>query len=300
MITKQKLNFLILISLIPLIVFPAQSYQEEFKFYGRGHVDPSDPVFGDEFLRLLIKGDKGAIVDVISHYGIVVIRMDLEKDQKCSNSEFIICFNGKISELKNVDHPNVGSELSLKINMQEGTWNLSIHSGNMAGTNVLVFLENVGNKNNPDKGNLRIDWRDCVVEFDKNFNKPQTLNIIPYVLDDSNTEITSDVKSKFRFSYDSDKSDTLHVHLDYKIIEEFVISSNNPMPITLNITKAIEKAEELEISHIQVESRHYTIFPPNEKEAISYNNDDEIILEFIYENENWKTNQGLCKPISTK
>jgi len=129
MITKQKLNFLILISLIPLIVFPAQSYQEEFKFYGRGHVDPSDPVFGDEFLRLLIKGDKGAIVDVISHYGIVVIRMDLEKDQKCSNSEFIICFNGKISELKNVDHPNVGSELSLKINMQEGTWNLSIHSG---------------------------------------------------------------------------------------------------------------------------------------------------------------------------
>jgi len=72
------------------------------------------------------------------------------------------------------------------------------------------------------------------------------------------------------------------------------------MPITLNITKAIEKAEELEISHIQVESRHYTIFPPNEKEAISYNNDDEIILEFIYENENWKTNQGLCTSISTK
>jgi len=262
-------------------------------------VDSSNPVFGDEFLRLLIKGDKGAIVDVISHYGIVVIRMDLEKDQSCSDSEFIICFNGKISELKNVDHPNVGSEISLKINLQEDTWNLSIHSGNMAGTNVLVFLENIGNENKPDKGNLRIDWRDCVVEFDKNSNIPQTLKIIPFVLDDSDIEIKSDVKSKFRFSYDSKESNTSHVHLDNKIIEEFVISSNNPIPIVLNITKAIEKAEKQQISQIQVESRHYTIFPPNEKEAISYNNDDEILLEFSYENENWKINQGLCTFIST-
>jgi len=296
---KRKLNFLILLSLIPLIAFPTQSYQEEFKFYGRGHVDSADPIFGDEFLRLLIKGDKGAIIDVISHYGIVVIRMDLEKDPSCSNSEFVICFKGKISDLKNVDHPNIGSELSLKINLQEDTWTLSIHSGDMAGTNVLVFLENIGDEKKPDKGNLWIDWRDCVIELDKNSNKPQTLKIMPYVLDESNNEITSDVKSKFRFSYDSDKSDTSHVHLDNIIIEEFIISSNNTTPIILNITKAIEKAEERHISQIQVESRHYTIFPPNENEAISYNNDDEIILEFIYENENWKTNQGLCKSIST-
>ncbi len=279
---------------------PTQSYQEEFKFYGRGHVDSADPVFGDEFLRLLIKGDKGVIIDVISHYGIVVIRMDLEKDPSCSNSEFVICFKGKISDLKNVDHPNIGSELSLKINLQEDTWTLSIHSGNMAGTNVLVFLENIGDEKKPDKGNLWIDWRDCVIELDKNSNKPQTLKIMPYVLDESNNEITSDVKSKFRFSYDSDKSDTSHVHLDNKIIEEFIISSNNTTPITLNITKAIEKAEERHISQIQVESRHYTIFPPNENEAISYNNDDEIILEFIYENENWKTRQGSCTSVSIK
>ena len=279
---------------------PTQSYQEEFKFYGRGHVDSADPVFGDEFLRLLIKGDKGVIIDVISHYGIVVIRMDLEKDPSCSNSEFVICFKGKISDLKNVDHPNIGSELSLKINLQEDTWTLSIHSGNMAGTNVLVFLENIGDEKKPDKGNLWIDWRDCVIELDKNSNKPQTLKIMPYVLDESNNEITSDVKSKFRFSYDSDKSDTSHVHLDNKIIEEFIISSNNTTPITLNITKAIEKAEERHISQIQVESRHHTIFPPNENEAISYNNDDEIILEFIYENENWKARQGSCTSVSIK
>jgi len=296
---KGKLNFVILFSVIPLIVFPTQSYQEEFKFYGKGHVDPSDPVFGDEFLRLLIKGDKGAIIDVISHYGIVVIRMDLEKDPSCSNLEFIICFNGKISKLKIVDHPNVGSELSLKINLQEGTWELSIHSGNMAGTNVLVFLENIANENKLDKGNLRIDWRSCIVEFDTNSNKPQTLKITPYVLDDSDNEITLDVKSKFRFSYDVDKSDTSHFHLDYKMIEEFVISSINPEPLSLNITKAIENAEEQEISQFQVESRHYTLFPPTENDVISYNNEDEIIIEFIHENEKWKTNKGLCKSIST-
>ena len=297
---KRKLNFLILLSLIPLIAFPTQSFQEEFKFYGRGHVDSADPVFGDEFLRLLIKGDKGAIVDVISHYGIVVIRMDLEKDQSCSNSEFIICFNGTISELKNVDHPNVGSELSLKINLQDDTWNLSIHSGNMAGTNVLVFLENIGSEKKPDKGNLWIDWSDCVIEFDKNSNKPQTLKIMPHVLDDSNNQIISDVKSKFRFSFDSDKSDTSHVHLDNKIIEEFIISSNNPEPLTLNITNAVEKAEELQISQIQVESRHYTVFPPTEGDAISYNNEDQILLEFIHQNEGWEIHQGLCKSITTK
>jgi hypothetical protein len=297
---KRKLNFLILLSLIPLIAFPTQSFQEEFKFYGRGHVDSADPVFGDEFLRLLIKGDKGAIVDVISHYGIVVIRMDLEKDQSCSNSEFIFCFNGTISDLKNVDHPNVGSELSLKVNLQEDTWNLSIHSGNMAGTNVLVFLENIGSEKKPDKGNLWIDWSDCVIEFDKNSNKPQTLKIMPFVLDDSNNQITSDVKSKFRFSFDSDKSDTSHVHLDNKIIEEFIISSNNPEPLILNITNAIEKAEDLQISQIQVESRHYTVFPPIEGDAISYNNEDQVLLEFIHQNEGWEIHQGLCKSKTTK
>jgi len=296
---KGKISFVILLSVITLIVYPTPSYQEEFKFYGRGHVEPSHPIFGDEFLRLLIKGDKAAIIDVISHYGIVVIRMELEEDQSCSNSEFIKCYNGKISELKNVDHPNVGSEISLMINLQEGVWELDIHSGNMEGTHVLVFLENVSSANEPERGNLRIDWYDCIVEFDKNTNKPQTLKIYPQVLDESNDEITQDVRSKLRFSYDSEKSDTQHIHLDYKMIDEFIISSINPEPIVLNITQAIEKAEELEISQIQIESRHYTLFPPTEKDVISYNNNDEIILEFNHKNENWEANPSGCSSIST-
>lgn len=282
---RNRYHFTICLLVILLILVPTQSYQEEFKFYGRGHVEPSNPIFGDEFLRLLIKGDKGTIIDVVSHYGIVVIRMDLEKDQSCDDSEFIRCFKGKISELKNVDHPNVGSDISLKINSQEGIWKLSIHSGNMEGTNVLVFLENNENKSNT--GNLQISWDNCMIELNKYTNKPETLKITPSVIDNSNNKITSEVKAKFRFSYDSNLSNTSHTHLDYKIIDEFTIYPNNPESIVLNITKAIEKAETEGISKIQIEKRHYTISNTTEEDKISYNNEDEIILELIKEDEKW-------------
>lgn len=279
---------------------PPQTQSEIFKFYGRGHVDPSDPIFGNEFLRTIIKGDKGAIIDVISHYGIVVIRMDLEQDANCDSNELIICFNGKISELKNVDHPNIGSKISLKLNLQEGTEELTIHTGNMAGTNVLVFLENIGNRKQTDIGNLKIDWQSCKVEFDNNSALPKTLEIIPLVVDELDKPITFEIKSKFRFSYDSKIEETSHVHLGYSIIDEFVIKPHNSNPIVLNITKAFTDAENPNKNPIQIESRHYTIFPPEQGEPASYNNEDQVVLEFSFEGGSWKAKPGICKSILSK
>lgn len=292
---------IVILGTFSLLIIPFPAHNEVFKFYGRGHVDPSHPIYGDEFLRTIIKGDKGAIIDVISHYGIVVIRMDLERDSNCDPNELVICFNGKVSKLKNVDHPEVGSEISLKFNLQEGTEEISIHTGDMAGTNVLVFLENIGDrKNHNDTGNLHIDWQSCQVEFDKESGLPIILKIIPQVLDDSNKLITSDITSKFRFSYDSKIEESSHVHLDYSIIDEFLIEPKNPQPIILNLTKAFIKAENFTITSIQIESRHYTIFPSNNGEPISYNNEDQIVVEISFENGKWFAKQGLCKNITLK
>ena len=291
----------IMIFVLGTLVQQTYSQEEEFKFYGRGHVDPSHPVFGDEFIRTIIKGNSGAIIDVISHYGIVVIRMDLERDSNCDSSDFVICFNGKISKLKNVDHPNVGSEISLKLNLQEGTEEISILTGNMNGTNVLIYLENVGEgKNIQNKGNLKIDWQSCEVEYNAISGWPETVKIIPQVIDGSNNSITHDVKSKLRFSYDNKIEEASHAHLGYTIIEEFVIKAQNNEPIILNLTEAIAEAIEFNITPIQVESRHYTIFPSSQYEYGSFSNDDQVILEFILKDGRWIANQGICKSIIEK
>ncbi len=281
-------------------IFSQEEENPVFKFYGRGHVDPSHPVFGDEFIRTIIKGEKGAIIDVISHYGIVVIRMDLQRDYSCHTDDSIICLNGKVSNLRNVDHPNVGSDISLRLNLREGTEEIAITSGNMNGTNVLIYLENIGDaKNYPTKGNLKIDWQRCEVKFNK-IGMPEIISIFPKVIDEFNRPITDAVKSKFRFSFDNIIEESSHAHFGYKIIEDFTISPNNPDPLTINLTDALLKAENSDVDSIQVESRHYTIFPVNPEEHISYNNDDQSILKFIYENEVWVTDEGLCKSVNEK
>jgi len=289
----KKAGLLIFLIAVSLVAIPSQTTGEVFKFYGRGHVDPADPIFGDEFLRTIIKGDKGAIIDVISHYGIVVIRFDLIPDPNCDSNEIIVCFTGKVSKLRNVDHPNVGSEISLKINLQEGTEELKIHSGNMAGTNVLIFLENIGEKN-LQRGSQKIQWDYCKVEFDKNSGLPKTIEIIPLVVDQSNNLVTSEVKSKFRFSYDKKIEDTSHVHLGYSIIEDFTINAQNPTSLILNLSRAFSNTENLSKSPIQIESRHYTIFPLDESGPPSYSNDDQVLLEFTFEDGRWIPKKLLC------
>ena len=295
----EKYVFLTFLIISILLVIPSQTNSEVFKFYGRGHVDPADPIFGDEFLRTIIKGDKGAIIDVVSHFGIVVIRLDLIPDPNCNSNELIVCFTGKVSKLRNVDHPNVGSEISLKINMQEGTEELTIHSGNMAGTNVLIFLENIGEKNH-QRGNLRIQWDSCKVEFDKTSGLPKTLAVIPLVMDELNNLINSEIKSKFRFSYDKKVEETSHVHLDYRIIDEFIISALNPSSLILNLTKAFSDMENPSESPIQIEARHYTIFPLNENEPPSYSNKDQVLLEFNFNDGRWTPEKVLCSSLEQK
>jgi len=280
---------------LSLFLIPLQIQSEEFKFYGRGHVDPSHPIYGDEFLRTIIKGDKGAIIDVISHYGIVVIRMDLEQDKSCSTDNFIICFTGKVSKLKNVDHPEVGSEISIKLNLLEGTEEISINSGDMAGTHVPVFLENIGKGKYPEQGTHKISWKSCEVEFDENSNLPKLLKIIPQVMDETNQGIESTINSKFRFSYDLRTGDTSHVHLDYITIEDFVIEPQDSKPIVLNLTKAFLKIEGK--TPVSIESRHYTLYPSNSEELASYNNDDEVVLEFEFVDGKWIPKMGLCKSL---
>jgi len=289
----KKTGILIFLIAVSLVAIPSQTMGEVFKFYGRGHVDPADPIFGDEFLRTIIKGDKGAIIDVISHYGIVVIRFDLIPDPNCDSNELIICFTGKVSKLRNVDHPNVGSEISLKINLQEGTEELKIHSGNMEGTNVLIFLENIGEKN-LQRGSHKIKWDSCEVEFDKHSGLPKSLEVIPLVVDQENNLVTFEVKSKFRFSYDKKIEETSHVHLDYSIIEDFTINAQNPTPLILNLTKAFSNTENLSKSPIQIEARHYTILPLDESYPPSYSNEDQILLEFSFEDGLWNSNKLLC------
>ena len=79
-----------------------------------------------------------------------------------------------------------------------------------------------------------------------------------------------------------------------------MIEPKNPQPIILNLTKAFIKAENFTITPIQIESRHYTIFPSNNGEPISYNNEDQIVVEISFENGKWSAKQGLCKNITYK
>jgi len=277
-----------------------------FKFYGKGHVEPSNPIYGDEFIRTLIKGDKGAIIDVISHYGIVVIRLDLKLNENCS-TESIKCFSGKVSSLKNVDHPAVGSEIDIKINFDEGIEEIDILSGDMKGTHVLIYLENIPNGiDKKEKQNqFLINWYNCETKFYQHTDRyPTYIDIMPKVLTKENKETTKKFTSMHRFSYDGIISDSnLHSHLDYQTISDHLIDPSIENSLRLNLTTAFEKANEEGYSNLEIKSRHYALTPdqenPLENNTI-YDNSDEVLFEFEKTNDIWVIKESICDSFNVK
>lgn len=284
--------FLIICTSALFSIAPANA--EPFKFYGKGHVDPSHPVFGNEFLRTVIKDDKGVLINIVPHFGMVLIRMDLQKNETCDTNPMIICFTGTISELKNVDHPNVGSEITLKINLIEGIEDLSILTGNMAGTEVRVFLENIGDKMNNEYDKLQISWDTCEVEFDEE-NFPKSVKITPKVINKLQDPINETVDSKFRFSVDSEVHSSSHIHLDNIFVDDFKIIPKDNSSIFLNVTKALLDAEKQNISLVEIKSRHYTLMS---SDVTAYDNDDHAVIVFKIHNQAWVIDGGVCESIS--
>jgi len=114
------------------------------KFYGEGPIvlDTGDPTFPDFILRTVIKGDTGVIISATDH-GILLNRLSLTQVENCDENPMVLCFEGHVSGLKNVDHPEIGSMIEITIDFENKQQIISMVSGSMNGTTSLIHLEKI-------------------------------------------------------------------------------------------------------------------------------------------------------------
>jgi len=130
----------------------AQDEDTVFKYYGKGPIkfygegpivlDSEEPKFPDFILRTVIKGDTGVIISATDH-GILLNRLSLTQVENCDENPMVLCFEGHVSGLKNVDHPEIGSMIEITIDFENKQQIISMVSGSMNGTTSLIHLEKI-------------------------------------------------------------------------------------------------------------------------------------------------------------
>jgi len=142
------------ITLNPLLIGQtlAQDETPVFKFYGKGPIkfygegpidlDSVDPHFPNFILRTVIKGDTGVLISATNH-GILLNRLSLTQVENCDENPMVLCFEGHVSGLKNVDHPEIGDMIEITIDFENKQQVISMVSGSMNGTTSLIYLEKI-------------------------------------------------------------------------------------------------------------------------------------------------------------
>jgi len=129
-------------SLKPFELGYSQMQKNEItKFYGKGPVDDSDPNWPGKIIQTAIKGDSGVIIASTSE-GIKLVRIKLSLAQLCEEQKSI-CIEGKVSGLKNTEHPAIGDNMKITINLETKTQTISMVTGMMEGTNTVIHLQKI-------------------------------------------------------------------------------------------------------------------------------------------------------------
>ncbi len=126
-------------------IFIQANGQEDYKiskFFGKGPVDDSDPNWPGKIIRTAIKGDRGVVIAATSE-GIKLVRFDVISTQKCQDAQNSICIETIVSDLKNTEHPGVGDDMIISLDLETKTQVISMVSGVMEGTNTIIHLQKI-------------------------------------------------------------------------------------------------------------------------------------------------------------
>lgn len=107
-------------------------------FYGKGTTDESSP-FAGKTIRTLINDNVATIIRPSTH-GIEVVRADIVPSQMCIQTQDTLCYDGIITEMKNVEAHKAGDKITITLDLQNKKEMVSFEAGQMAGTSLTIDL----------------------------------------------------------------------------------------------------------------------------------------------------------------
>jgi hypothetical protein len=116
---------------------PVFAEQNMLVFYGKGTADQSSPMPG-EVIRTMINKDTATIVHPAK--GIEIIRMDIQTSDTCIQTQATVCFDGIITDTRNVDVHKIGDKIGITFDFPNKKQIISFDSGPMQGVSFTIDL----------------------------------------------------------------------------------------------------------------------------------------------------------------
>jgi hypothetical protein len=115
-------------------VFAAQN---TLMFYGKGVMEEG-PLPG-MIIRTLINDDRATIVHPGMN-GIEVVRIDIRHSDVCIQTEATLCFEGTVTETKNIKTHKIGDEIGITLDLKNKKETISFISGSISGISATIDL----------------------------------------------------------------------------------------------------------------------------------------------------------------
>lgn len=140
----NKKSALIVCGLTILFAMPHQNHifaeQNALMFYGKGKM-VEGPLPG-EVIRTLINNDEATIIHS-GTTGIEIVRMNIKPSELCIQTEDTLCFEGIVTQAKNVIAHKVGDEIGITLALKNKKEIVSFISGTISGASVTINLSKI-------------------------------------------------------------------------------------------------------------------------------------------------------------
>jgi len=247
----NKLSSLVIITLVTSVMFlqispifapshPVFAEQNMLVFYGKGTTDQASPMPG-EVLRTMINKDTATIVHPAK--GIEIIRMDIQTSDACIQTQATVCFDGIITDTRNVDAHKVGDKIGIMFDFQNKKQIISFDSGLMQGvlftvdlSKTIIHLDGPLTVTLAQEGGFAGVQNTFVVDM---ASAQLTKNDSIIMLDeDSISEITSSIKKIKLFDVDEETYPPIEGSADY--FTYLIQISHGPIQKTVSWTDTSE------------------------------------------------------------
>lgn len=112
--------------------------EQNLVFYGKGTADQSSP-FPGQVIRTLVDEDTATIVHPAPG-GIEIIRMSIQPSDFCVQTQATVCFDGIVTETRNVAAHKVGDKIGIMFDFQNKRQVISFDSGSLQGASISIDL----------------------------------------------------------------------------------------------------------------------------------------------------------------
>lgn len=119
-------------------ISPVFADQTTLTYYGKGVVtEPSQ--FAGEVIRTIINNGKAVVIHP-GQNGIELVRMDIQSNDVCIQTQLTFCYVGIVTQTKNTNMHEIGDEVELTLDLQNKKQIMTVMSGQMQGTAIAIDL----------------------------------------------------------------------------------------------------------------------------------------------------------------